>query len=278
MTGGLSEAVYNFAVYQFFWVALTIFVFGVVYRIGRMLLFWKRPVKPEARKRSAGQLIVAFIRTFLDPIIFSLKKKPHDFTFGLVLLHILGILPVMLLLAQHVIVWAYYFPPYWLVAKLGLWIPESMITGTLTVTAPVPPVSEMKYTFTDSIWGPLTVILNGDLLAVLALIGVGGKIGMKIYEAAKREKNVRIGDIVDWALLFGLLFTGFMAARHSFTEGFLGLYTDFSTYRLWLGLHVLFAELLLAWLPFSKYWHFVFGYWYGKFHEYWDTRVQRGAV
>jgi hypothetical protein len=68
------------------------------------------------------------------------------------------------------------------------------------------------------------------------------------------------------------------AYRHSFTEGFLGLYTDFDTYRLWLGLHVLFAELLLAWLPFSKYWHFVFGYWYGKLHEYWDTRVQRGAV
>ncbi len=268
---GLSELVYDFAVYWFFWVALAIFAFGVVYRIGRMLLLWKRPVKAPRRPRGGGYLVKSFIETFIDPIIYSLKKKPHDFAFGFLLLHVLGILPVMLLMGQHVIVWAYYFPPYWWVAKLGLWIPESIISGTLVVTSPVPPVGAMTAKFVENIWGPLNVILNGDVLAVLALIGIGGKIGMKIYEAARREKNVRLGDIIDYIILFGLVFTGFLAARHFMSAG------NVDMYRLLLGLHVLFAELLLAWLPFSKFWHFVFGYWYGKIHEWWDARYQRGV-
>ncbi|AEM37952.1 hypothetical protein Pyrfu_0080 [Pyrolobus fumarii 1A] len=272
----LSDTIYRFAVYEFFWVALTVFIFGAAYRLLRMLLFWKRPVKAEARHRSAGELIVALIRTFLDPIIFSLKHRTPDFIFGLTLLHLIGVIPVLFLLAQHVIVWAYYFPPYWIVADLGLWIPLSMTSGALTVTSPVPPVSEMSAKFVDSIWGPLTIVMNGDVLAILAMIGVGGKIGMKILEKAHGSRNVRIGDIVNYVLLFGILLTGFMAARHAFVEE--GLYTSVSTYRLWLGLHVLFAELLLMWLPFSKYWHFIFGYWYGKLHEYWDARIQRGAV
>ena len=265
---GLSEALYNFAVYQFFWIALAIFAFGVVYRIGRMFALWKRPIKAPRRARGGGYLVKTFIETFIDPIIFSLKKKPHDFTFGLLLLHLLGVLPIIFLLGEHVVVWSYYFPPYWLVAKWGLWIPESIISGTLTVTTPVPPVGEMSYMFVSNIWGPLNIILNGDLLAILALIGVGGKIGMKLLEAAKREKNVRLGDIIDYALLLGILLAGYLAAR------FRG---DVIIYRELLALHVLFAELLLAWLPFSKYWHFVFGYWYGKLHEWWDTRYQRGA-
>jgi len=268
----LSEAIYNFAVYQFFWIALAIFAFGVVYRIGRMILLWKRPVKAPRRVRSGGYLVGTFLETFIDPIIESLKNKPPDFVFGFALLHVLGILPVMFLLAQHVIIWAYYFPPYWLVAELGLWIPESITTGTLMVTSPVPPVGAMSAKFVENIWGPLNIILNGDLLALLALIGIGGKIGMKLFEAAKREKNVRPGDIIDYIILFGLVFTGFLAARH-----FMGV-ENVDGYRLLLGPHVLFADLLLAWLPFSKYWHFVFGYWYGKLHEFWDTRVQRGAV
>ncbi len=272
----LGDAVYRFAVYQFFYVALIVFVFGVVYRIGRMVAFWKRPVKAPRRPRGGGTLVKAFIMTFLEPIIHSIKKHPHDFTFGLVLLHVLGVLPIIFLLAQHVIIWASYFPPYWIVAQLGLWIPESVTSSTLTVTAPVPPVSEMTYRFVNSIWGPLTIILNGDVLAVLAILGVGGKIGMKIVEKIRGNRNVRIGDLIDYILLLGLLTTGFLAARHAFMEH--GIYTSVVTYKLLLGLHVLFAELLLMWLPFSKFWHFVFGYWYGKLHEFWDARVQKGVA
>jgi hypothetical protein len=31
-------------------------------------------------------------------------------------------------------------------------------------------------------------------------------------------------------------------------------------------------------IPFSKYWHFVFGYWYGKIHEWYDLDLKRGEV
>ncbi|MFZ8855186.1 MAG: hypothetical protein ACO2OQ_03365, partial [Thermofilaceae archaeon] len=53
---------------------------------------------------------------------------------------------------------------------------------------------------------------------------------------------------------------------------------DIVTYRLVLGTHILLAEVLVAVLPFTKFWHFVFGYWYGKLHEWYDLKYRRGAL
>ncbi len=271
--GGSTSDLYSFAVYYFFWIALAIFIGGSVYRIAKLALFWRRVVKAERRSRGAGAVIVGLIRTFIDPVIFSAKKKPHDFLAGLVALHILGVLPLIFLLAHHVAFFAYWFSPYKVVAEWGLWIPLSVTTSTLEITAPIYPASTH---FTNTIWGPLVVILNGDVLAILAMLGVAFKIGMKIIEQAQGLQHVRWSDYFSLGLLMFILLTGYAAARHH--APLVGETADVVTYRTLLGLHILGAEILLALIPFSKYWHFVFGYWYGKLHEWYDLRVQKGLV
>ena len=270
--GGSPSDIYSFAVYYAFWPAFAIFVGGAVYRIGKMLLRWCRVVKAEPRRRGVGAAIVGLIRTFLDPIIFSLKTKPHDFLAGLVALHILGVIPLIFLLSHHVVFFSYWFPWYKVVATSGLWIPLSMTTSALEVTSPIYPASTH---FTETIWGPLVVILNGDLLAILAIIGVSFKLGMKIVEKMEGLNHVRLSDFFSLTLLLFILATGYMAARHHALSADTA---DITLYRTLLGLHILGAELLLALLPFSKFWHFVFGYWYGKIHEWYDVRLQKGAV
>ncbi len=270
--GGMASDIYSFAVYRFFWIALAIFVFGSIYRIAKLVLRWRRVVKAEPRRRGVGAMIVGLIRTFLDPIIFSIKTKPYDFIAGMLALHLLGVIPLIFLLAQHVVFFAYWIPIYGVVAKWGLWIPLSMTTSTLEITTPIYPPST---SFTNTIWGPLVVILNGDVLAILAILAVAFKLGVKIIEQAHGLQHVRWSDYFSLGLLLFILLTGYMAARHHTLSAET---MDVATYRTILGLHILAAEVLLAITPFSKYWHFVFGYWYGKFHEWYDVRVQKGLT
>jgi nitrate reductase gamma subunit len=263
---------YVIAVCKVFWIALAIFTAGSIYRISKLLLRWRRVVKAGPRRRGAGRAIIGLIETFLDPIIFSAKTKPHDFLAGLVALHILGVIPLIFLLGHHVVFFSYWFKPYSVVAKWGIWIPLSATSSTLELTSPIYPAST---SFTGTIWGPLAAILNGDLLAILAIIGVAFKLGMKIIERAEGLQHMRWSDFFSLGLLLFILATGYMAARHHA----LGEATvDVETYRTLLALHILGAETLLALLPFSKFWHFVFGYWYGKLHEWYDVRVQKGLV
>jgi len=272
--GGAPSDIYSFAIYYYFPIALAVFVFGCVYRILRMVLFWRRPVKAEPRRRGAGAVFIGLIRTFLDPILFSLRYRKWDFVFGLTFLHLLGVIPLIFLLAHHVAFFAYLVPFYSIVWPFA--IPLSITSSTLTVTAPIEPYSQMSFTFVNTIWGPLTIILNGDVLTILALIGTSFKIGTKIYERiVKGLRNARITDVLVYAVLLETLITGYLAARHH-PSTFVG--TDIIVYRMLMGLHVLGASTLLALLPFTKYWHMIFGYWYGKFHEWYDLRVRRGAI
>ncbi len=259
----------DFAVYVAPPYVVAAFAFGATYRLLKYIFLWKRGPGPEPRKRGAGSLVKGLIMTFLNPIIESIRRKPHDFITGLVMLHILGVIPLIFLLDQHIAAFAYWFPPYALLAPLA--IPLSFTTSALTVAAPFKPVSEMQWGFVNTIWGPLTVFLNGDVLAVLAMLGVAYKIGDKIVRRAHGLTHVRIGDFFDLGLLFTILLFGFMAAHH-LPSG------DIVTYRTVLGIHIVLAELLVALLPFTKFWHFVFGFWYGKLHEWYDLKYKRGVA
>ena len=268
--GGWSSPwnLFGFAVYYLLVPSVFIFSAGAAYRIVRMLVRAKIP--PAQRRRfSFGEAVKGLVMTFLRPIIFSITHKPDDFIAGLVLLHILGVIPVLFLLSEHIAWWTYYFPPY-----KALWIfsvPLSITSSVLTVTAPVIPSSTMSSTFVNTIWGPLVVLLNGDLLAIFVLVAIGYKCAARLVEilAKGNQAPYRLGDFVAYALLFAIILSGYMAARH---------YPSSDVYMDVLGLHVLFAELLLIYLPFSKYWHFVFGYWYGKIHEWYDVDIKRGEA
>ncbi|AKG38987.1 MAG: hypothetical protein ACP5II_06575 [Infirmifilum sp.] len=259
----------DIAIYQAPPIVIAIFLLGVGYRLGKYVFLWRgRPSAPR-RERPFLSLLVGLVFTFLDPLIQGLKRRKSDFIGGLVLLHILGVIPLIFLLAQHVAMFSYWFPPYSLLKPLA--IPSSITSSDLVVLSHVTPASDMSWTFVNTLWGPLVVLLNGDLLAILAILGVSYKIGDKIVRAFHRLGNTRIGDWYALILLLAILVTGFMATHH-LPSGEIG------TYRFVLGTHILLAELLVATLPFTKFWHFVFGYWYGKLHEWYDLKFNRGAL
>lgn len=259
----------DFAIYVAPPYVVALFLLGVGYRLGRYVFRWKRRVPATRRTRPLPSLLVGIIRTFADPLIVGLKQRKGDFIGGLVALHILGVIPLIFLLAPHVIVFTYWLPIYSILKPLA--IPASITSSGLTLLHNVLPASDMSWTFVNTLWGPLVIILNGDLLAILAILGVSYKIGDKLVRLFHRLPNNRIGDWYALLLLLSILVTGFLATHH-LPSG------DIGTYRFVLGLHITLAELLVISLPFTKFWHFVFGYWYGKLHEWYDLKFNRGAL
>lgn len=247
---------------------IALFLFGIGYRLTKFILLWKRKPAPEPRRRGAGHAIISLIKTFLDPIIQGAKNKPHDFITGLIMLHIIGVIPLIFLLNHHMAVFSYWFPPYAILAPFA--IPLSITSSGLTLFAKVAPATEMSWDFVNTIWGPLTIILNGDVLAIMVLLGASYKIGDKIVRLLHGIKHVRIGDFVALILVIAIVSFGFLAAHHLPSP-------DITTYRTVLGIHILLAETLVVILPFTKFWHFVFGFWFGKLHEWYDLKYKRGA-
>jgi nitrate reductase gamma subunit len=259
----------DFAIYVLPPYIVAVFLFGVAYRLSRCVFLWKRKPRAPRRRRPLISLLTGLVMTFLDPIIIGAKKRTSDFIGGLIALHILGVIPLIFLLGQHVAVFSYWIPFYSILKPLA--IPSSITTGSQSFFTNVIPASEMSGTFVNTLWGPLTIILNGDLLAILAMIGVSYKLGDKSVRAIHKLPHIRLGDFFDLALLLAILVSGFMATHHLPSP-------DVATYRLVLGTHILLAETLAALLPFTKFWHFVFGYWFGKLHEWYDIRLNRGAL
>ncbi len=260
---------YNLAVYSLLPVTIFVFVAGMFYRISRYVSTWKRPrASSPKRGKGFGGAVVGLIMTFLHPIIFSLKKERSMFTTGLLAMHVLGVIPLLFLLAHHVVWWAYFFPPY--AALKPLAIPTSSVSSYLSLSAPVHPASSMSFDFVNTVWGPLTAVLNGDVLAVIATVAVGYKVLERIPKISGGRRYIRIGDFVALLLLFAIIVSGYVATHHM-------LGPDMSDYRTALGFHILTAEILVMILPFTKFFHFVFGYWYGKLHEWYDLVLRRGV-
>ena len=258
--------IYYFAVYVFFPIALYIAVAGASYRIFRFVFLYSKGVYV---RRPGGKVGAGLPETFGHAAQWSSKTMKREIAGGLVALH-LALILVVLLLAQHIVYIEQYIPFFSVLWPLA--IPLSPTTGTLTVTAPFTPTQVgMSDVFVNTIWGPLTVILNGEVLTIIGMLGVGYKIGEKIYLAVvERAKFARIGDLWIYGVLVFVIVTGLLAAFHLPSE-------DVATYRDVLGLHILSGELLLMTFPFTKYFHAVWGFWYGKLHEWYDLYIKRGT-
>lgn len=254
--------IYEFAVYDMMIPTIFLFILGLSYRLSKYLFLFKRTPQPEWRKTSLLHKIYTLIEAFVFPIWASIKKTKITFVTGIFLLHLLGVIPLLFLLSHHVAWWSYYFPPYSLLWPLA--IPTSATSSALTLSAQILPSSTMSWGFVNTIWGPLTVVMNGDVLAILAIIGTTFKLFEK-FPKKTREKlsRVRTGDFTALILLLVILVSGYMATHHFPSS-------DVETYKTVLGIHILSSELLVMILPFTKFFHFVFGYWYGKLHEAYD--------
>lgn len=257
--------IYTFAVYVFLPIALYIAVAGASYRIFRFVFLYRPGLYV---RRPGGAVVAGLPEAFGHAAKWSSRHMKREIAGGLVALH-LALIPVVFLLGQHIDYIEQYLPFY--SALWPLAIPLSPTTGALTVTAPMEPTQVgMSYTFVNTIWGPLTVVLNGEVLTIIALLGIGYKIGEKVYLAIEKEKFARVGDLWIYGVLLFVVITGLLAAFHLPSD-------EIVTYRTVLGLHILSGELLLMTFPFTKYFHAVWGFWFGKLHEWYDLFVKRGA-
>ncbi len=262
--------VYSLSVYIIFPLAIIIFVIGFVYRVTRLGLALRRK-KWVAYRAPEGilTLILGLVNVYIYPPLFAAFRNRKDLFLGLIGVHMIGLLPLIFLLGQHVAFYAYFISLYSIVWPLA--IPISSATGSLPLFQQFEPAIATR-PFHESIWGPLTIILNGDVLTAVSLIAVGFKLGERIYMMIK--EGHRPSDVILYIHLTLILITGALAAHHES----LPFLSDTTAYRTILGLHITLAGLFLALIPFTKYWHFVFGMFFGKIVEWIDITVMRGAA
>ncbi len=265
--------VYTFAVYVAFPVAILVFIAGALYRIARLYMAHRRK-RWLAEKSGVGivTLILGLINVFVYPPLFASARKKKDVVLGMTSLHFIGVIPLIFLLAQHVAFFSYYIPFYHILWPFA--IPLSVTTANLPLALAIKDLGVIgaNISFTHSIWGPLTMILNGDVLFVIAGVAVAYKLGERIVLWI-RERH-RPTDAIMLAHLLAILVTGAAASHHQLIQATLGI----TAYRTVLGVHILLAALFLALIPFTKYWHFVFGMWFGKILEWIDRTWLRGAA
>ncbi len=261
-----------FAVNYMFPASIVIFLVGSAYKLSRFLVV-RGKVRPRAPPRRRGWMSKAkgLIITFIDPIIISLKENTIDFVFGLLFLHLLGTIPLLFLLGQHVSFFQHYFKLYGILWPLAL--PLSPTTSSLAVfTTRIP---EEEVIRVSNIWGPLNILLNGDMMSLFVTLAIGYKMADKIMEWRRGVRSIRPWDWTSLLLLLGIVATGFLSAHH-YTERSMFL-ASIMSYRDLLGLHILLADILLLSIPFTNMWHITFSYFYGKLHEFWDLRLRKGV-
>lgn len=245
---------FYFIVVNYFFIFIFVFIFGLSYRIFRYIMLYRYNYY-SVKKLGVGKILLGLTKTFEEPIYWAFETRKRDLFFGLFIMHIVGLIPLIFLLAPHVSIFSSMFPPYGVLKPLELPLSFNQALNSSLYGAPP-----------GLVWGPLVVVLNGDVLALLSMLGASAKIGMKLHDAARGERYVRSGDLLAWPLLLGILITGFMAAHH------------IGNYGLVLGLHAFLAGAFIAVLPFTKFFHFLWGFWFGKLHEWYDQTLKRGAV
>ncbi len=274
---------------------VAILIAGFTYKALRYALFARvYTPKPEFRWREIAikkgsfwdigfwHWIRELLAVFLRPIIWSVRVNIIDFVGGLALLHIIGVIPILFLMCTHVSIWLNYLP-YISIGPINLTpLVEFIQKVWYFFCIPVGFGKEVVKVFSTvashpsllgTIWSYLSAIplvLNGDVLTILAIAAVIYKIVDHTIKVARGIINIRPGDYVALILLLCILVSGFVALHAPAT-------LPPEMFRTLLGIHVLFAEIFFMTLPFTKFSHFLFGYWYGKIHELYDAYAKRGV-
>lgn len=248
----------------------TVFFFflGATYRIGRYLITYQKPFIPYPTssvrgKISSSEKVKELFTAVSNSSITGTKRKPVTTVAGL-LMHIALVLMIFLL-AQHMIFWAYYIPPYSVLFPLA--IPISSTDGVLAATYWTSPLTSTPYPFVHDVWGPLTIILNGQYLTYILIILLSIYLAHKFYALAE-GLTIRAGDWWFFLLIFIDVILGFLAVSH--------IPDSVVWYDNILGAHILVAEIIIATLPFTRGFH-MFEFWFGKLREWFYMVYRRGA-
>ena len=246
----------------------TVFFFflGAAYRIGRYLITYQKPFIPYPTSSvrgniSGGEKVKELFNTFANSSRVGIKRKPITTIVGL-LMHI-DLILIIFLLAQHMIFWSYYIPPYRVLFPLA--IPESSASGELAAFYWSQPFTPTPYPFVHDVWGPLTIILNGQYLTYLLILLLGIYLAHKFIVVAERL-SIRAGDWWFFVLLYIDVILGFLATSH--------IPNNIVWYDNILGAHILVAEIIIATLPFTRGFH-MFEFYFGKIREWYYMIYRR---
>lgn len=260
----------SFAVYTVFPLCLFLFIVGATYRIVRILIVLPRKRWITSRAPvGVSTLVLGAINVFIYPILMTVFKNKKDVGVGFFGVHFLGVIPLIFLLSQHVAIFAYFIPLYSILWPLA--IPLSFNSG-LTIAEKILGIAKTSAQSIHSLWGPLVVVLNGDVLTIIALVAFGFKLGERIYATIREHQ--RPSDALMMIHVVLILLTGFAAAHHLQIPGL----DPVISYKILLASHIVLASVFAALIPYTKYWHFVFSMYFGKFVEWLDRTWMRGAA
>ncbi|AWR96806.1 hypothetical protein DFR86_04030 [Acidianus sulfidivorans JP7] len=242
-----------------------LFFFGSAYRTFRYFAVYHKPFVVYTTTIRGNTSLVKksklLFNTFANSSKVGIKKKP--ITTGVGLLMHLSLIVIIFLLAQHMVFWAYYIPPYKVLFPLA--IPESSTDGLLALANGLSPLTPTPYPFVHDLWGPLTVILNGQYITYLLMILLGIYLGHKFHALAE-GLTLRSGDWWFFLLLYIDIILGFLATSH--------IPNEITWYDNLLGAHILVAEVLIATLPYTRGFH-MFEFYLGKVREWYFMTYRR---
>ncbi|ARM75334.1 hypothetical protein [Acidianus manzaensis] len=267
-----SDSLYWWALNVIFPVSLLIFIFGVIYRISRYFIGRRAITYATAGFGTEFKEAVTAIPT---PFRTATKKDPF-LIIETILWHIF-VLGVIIIVGIHIIAWNYIFgqifgvsDPLWFLFKIST--PEQFTSayqmGLLGSNAyshggilnPLGAWNSAEVsTSTFDPWGFLSVLVNGTMMALLALAGLLGYLVTRIVEDATGHKRLSsVGDYTFLILLLLVIITG-LGAMYNFSIPYLGIPNQAN----WYGFHIAMIGIFIAYIPFSKGWH-MFGYYLGK--------------
>ena len=225
----------DLAINVIFPLSLVIFIFGFFYNVIQYFII---PGAPRAysppRKISVIKKLLMPVIKWLSTFKFIIKKNPlHGFT-AIFMFH-LPLLAVMLL-----------FPPHQAVIF-------SILPFLRVILEPFAiPQQPTETFFTNrTIWGPLEVIVNADVLALITIFSIMIIMGLRIVKHATGEFASTVGDYFALIITLLILVFGYLATHAHGTP----------YYETYLAAHIISASFLIAYVPFSKFFHFVWSYW-----------------
>ncbi len=215
--------------------ALIIFVMGFFYQVIQYFII-PGPPRPHAPGRKvplSKKILMPFIK-WIGTFKFIMKVNPLHGFMAIFVMHI-PLIAIILLFPPHQAVIFHYFPfleP--ILAPLA--IPQNITDAFIAQ---------------KTIWGPLEIILNADLLAILIIFSSSTVFALRLVKHFTGEFKSTIGDYFALILVLILVIFGYLAVHAHGT----------SLYEFYLALHILTASFLIAYIPFSKFFHFVWSYW-----------------
>ncbi|NON62499.1 hypothetical protein [Acidianus sp. RZ1] len=269
---GIPLSLYWWALNVVFPLGLLFFVFGTIYRISRYFIGRRAPTYAVAGFGTELKEAVSAI-----PTPFKSASRHDPFLIVETIFWHVFMLGVIIVVGIHIIAWNYIFGqifgvsnPLWFL--FGISTPEQFtsayqmgLLGSASYThgGILNPLgawnSAEVSTSTFDPWGFLSILVNGTMMALLALAGLVGYLVTRIVEDVTGHKRLSSsGDYVFLILLLAIIVSG-LVAMYDISIPYLGLPNQAN----WYGLHIALVGAFIGYVPFSKGWH-MFGYYLGK--------------